>query len=80
MRLPFYGLEPAAAAIKAEFPEVHDEPLRFRDFIRNSRQCKLYDFDRGRWLTYDDAMTWLAAASPDDLVRRDRFTKGTLVK
>ena len=51
MRIPFYGLEPAAAAIKAEFPDtIHDEKLRFRDFMRNSRQCKLYDFERGRWM------------------------------
>ena len=58
MRLPFYGLEPAAEAIKAEFPDVvHDEKLRFRDFVANSRQCKLYDFEAGRWMTYDEAMS-----------------------
>ena len=72
MRIPFYGLEPAAAAIKAEFPDtIHDEKLRFRDFMRNSRQCKLYDFERGRWFTYDQAMTWLAAARPERRVPRD---------
>ena len=54
MRLPFYGLEPAAEAIKAEFPDaVHDEKLRFRDFVANSRQCKLYDFEAGRWMVTD---------------------------
>jgi omega-6 fatty acid desaturase (delta-12 desaturase) len=53
VRIPFYGLEPAAAAIAEAFPgTVHDEPLRFRDFVRNSRRCKLYDFDRGVWTTY----------------------------
>ena len=48
MRIPMYNLELAADAIKAEFPDtVHDEPLRFRDFVANTRQCKLYDFDAG---------------------------------
>ncbi len=82
MRIPFYGLEPAAEAIKAEFPGIiHDEKLRFRDFMHNSRQCKLYDFDKGRWMTYDQAMTWLAAASPEELdsLAGSRFSKGTLV-
>lgn len=56
MRIPMYKLEVAADAIKAAYPDtVHDEPLRFRDFVRNTRQCKLYDFDEGRWLTYAEA-------------------------
>ena len=53
MRIPMYNLELATAAIEEAFPgTVHDEPLRFRDFIANTRQCQLYDFDEGRWLTY----------------------------
>jgi omega-6 fatty acid desaturase (delta-12 desaturase) len=56
MRIPMYNLELAADAIRDEYPDVvHDQPLRFRDFVRNSRACKLYDFDEGRWLTYTDA-------------------------
>lgn len=56
MRIPMYNLELAADAIKAAYPDtVHDEPLRFRDFVRNTRQCKLYDFDAGEWLTYQQA-------------------------
>jgi omega-6 fatty acid desaturase (delta-12 desaturase) len=81
MRIPFYGLEPAAAAIKEAFPDaIHDEPLRFRDFVRNSRACKLYDFDRGQWMTYEEAMTWLVAAPVDDAGSRGRLTKGTMVR
>lgn len=80
MRIPFYGLEPAAAAIKAHHPEVHDEKLRFRDFMANSRQCKLYDFEAGRWLTYDQAMTALVARTAGPTEARQRFTKGTLVR
>jgi omega-6 fatty acid desaturase (delta-12 desaturase) len=53
MRVPMYHLEEAAAAIEAAFPgSVVDQPMRFRDFVANSRACKLYDFDAGRWLTY----------------------------
>jgi len=53
MRIPMYNLEMAAAAIEKVYPDVvHDAPLRFRDFRRNTRACKLYDFDEGRWLTY----------------------------
>jgi len=81
MRIPFYGLEPAAAAIKEAYPDaIHDEPLRFRDFVRNSRACKLYDFDRGQWMTYHDAMTWLVAAPVDEAGSRGRLTKGTMVR
>ncbi|MEY2569107.1 MAG: hypothetical protein QOE35_3636 [Actinomycetota bacterium] len=55
-RIPMYNLELAAAAIEEAFPgTVHDEPLRFRDFITNTRQCKLYDFEQGRWFTYREA-------------------------
>lgn len=54
MRIPMYNLELAGDALKAAFPDVvHDEPLRFRDFVANTKQCKLYDFEGGRWLTYD---------------------------
>ena len=57
VRIPMYNLELAADAIREAFPEtVHDERLRFRDFISNSRQCKLYDFEEGRWMTYDEAL------------------------
>ncbi len=56
MRIPMYNLELAADSIKAAYPDVvRDEPLRFVDFVRNSRSCKLYDFDAGNWLTYEDA-------------------------
>ncbi len=62
MRIPMYNLELAANAIKAEYPdEVHEAPLRFRDFVANSRQCKLYDFETGTWMTYAEGEAWLAA-------------------
>jgi len=58
MRIPMYNLERAADAIKAAYPDtVHDKPLRFGNFVDNTRRCKLYDFDRGEWLTYDMALS-----------------------
>jgi hypothetical protein len=46
----------ATDAIKEAFPgTVHDEPLRFMDFVRNTRKCRLYNFDEGRWYTYREA-------------------------
>ncbi|MBI2704747.1 MAG: fatty acid desaturase [Actinobacteria bacterium] len=64
MRIPMYRLELAAEAIKAAYPEtVHDEPLRFRRYIRNTRRCKLYDFDSGVWMTYRQAAARLAAVA-----------------
>ena len=63
MRVPMYHLEEAADAIEAAFPgTVIDKPLRFRDFVANSRACKLYDFDDGRWMTYAEGRRHLTAA------------------
>ena len=67
MRIPMYNLELATDAIKEAFPGVvHDEPLRFRDFMANTRQCKLYDFDEGHWITYAEAMSDRYAGVPSD--------------
>ncbi len=63
VRIPMYNLDVAAAAIEEAFPgTVHRAPMRFRDFVANSRQCKLYDFDAGKWMTYDEASESLQAA------------------
>jgi omega-6 fatty acid desaturase (delta-12 desaturase) len=56
MRIPMYNLEAAAAAIEEAFPgTVRVGKLAFGDFVTSSRQCKLYDFDEGKWLTYAEA-------------------------
>jgi len=61
VRIPMYRLELAADAIKAAYPDtVRDAPLRFRDFVANTRACKLYDFEAGHWMTYRDAHTTAA--------------------
>ena len=52
-RIPFYNLPAAAEAIKEHYREkVHDKPFRFRDYLRATRCCKLYDFDGNVWLDY----------------------------
>ncbi len=70
MRIPMYHLELATDAISEAFPgTIHDDKLRFRDFIRNTRICKLYDFDESRWVSYAEAdrrlTTTASAASPN---------------
>jgi omega-6 fatty acid desaturase (delta-12 desaturase) len=63
MRIPFYELPAACEEIRQAFPDVVvTRRLRLRDFLANTRQCKLYDFDAGRWLTYAEAR---AQADPD---------------
>lgn len=67
MRIPMYNLELAADAIKTAYPDVvHDEPLRFRDFMANTKQCKVYDFDTHEWLSYEQAATRVSEASGSD--------------
>jgi omega-6 fatty acid desaturase (delta-12 desaturase) len=57
VRIPMYNLEMATAAMQDAFPGViHDEPLRYRDFMANTRHCKLYDFDEGHWVSYAEAL------------------------
>jgi omega-6 fatty acid desaturase (delta-12 desaturase) len=52
-RIPFYALNEAAAAIKAEFPDsVHYGKLSLRNYVATTRACKLYDFNEQHWLTY----------------------------
>jgi acyl-lipid omega-6 desaturase (Delta-12 desaturase) len=66
MRIPMYNLEMAADAIKAGYPQtVHDEAMSFRDFIANTRQCKLYNYDEGTWLTYAEAERRLTEPTPE---------------
>jgi omega-6 fatty acid desaturase (delta-12 desaturase) len=53
MRIPFYRLDEAAAAIIAGFPDsVRSEPVSLRKYVRATRICKLYDFEAGCWRPY----------------------------
>jgi acyl-lipid omega-6 desaturase (Delta-12 desaturase) len=52
--IPFYQLPRAAAALRARYGDVlYERPYRLRDYLRTTRRCKLYDFERGVWLAYD---------------------------
>lgn len=55
VRIPCYELPRAAAAIIEAFPDVDHRDFRFRDYLRSTKACKLYDFDEQRWLTYASA-------------------------
>lgn len=55
VRIPMYNLPMAADAIVDNIDEAKRGKLRFRDFVANTRACKLYDFDQGRWYTYSEA-------------------------
>jgi omega-6 fatty acid desaturase (delta-12 desaturase) len=56
MRIPFYGLSTASQAILEHYPDVVVErPLHFRDYLEAVRSCKLFDFEHGVWLTYEQA-------------------------
>jgi omega-6 fatty acid desaturase (delta-12 desaturase) len=51
MRIPFYELPAAARAIKAAYPGVvRERRLSLRHYLRTTKRCKLYDFERGLWL------------------------------
>jgi omega-6 fatty acid desaturase (delta-12 desaturase) len=68
MRIPFYHLREASDAIIETFPGVVEErKLSLRDYLRNTKQCKLYDFDEARWLTYGEAADSLAAREASDV-------------
>lgn len=56
MRIPFYKLDEAAEAIRARFGDVvREKDFSFADYLRTTRDCKLYDFESERWLRYDEA-------------------------
>ncbi len=55
-RIPFYALPRGAEALLREFPDVvRLRPVSWPDYVRTTRRCKLYDFDRQIWMTYAEA-------------------------
>jgi omega-6 fatty acid desaturase (delta-12 desaturase) len=53
VRIPFHELPVAAQAITDAFPDtVRSSRLSLRAYLRTTRRCKLYDFERGAWLPY----------------------------
>jgi hypothetical protein len=41
---------------------VRERRWRMSDYLRTTRACKLFDFDEGRWYTYEEAAEHLAQA------------------
>ncbi|MCP4003869.1 MAG: fatty acid desaturase [bacterium] len=63
MRIPFYHLPEANAAIIAGFGDsVRHRKWSFSDYLRSTRECKLFDFKEGRWHTYGTASDTIAEA------------------
>jgi omega-6 fatty acid desaturase (delta-12 desaturase) len=61
-RIPFHKLPAAAQAIAAAYPEtVRSSTLSLREYSRDAKACKLYDFAAGTWLPYSAAT---AATAP----------------
>ncbi len=55
-RIPFHQLPVAAGAIAEAYPDtVRSSRLSWREYLRATRACKLYDFDTGSWLPYGAA-------------------------
>ena len=62
-RIPFHQLPAASAAIEAAYPStVRTSRLSLRDYLKITRDCKLYDFEAGRWLSYAAAQSSAPAA------------------
>jgi omega-6 fatty acid desaturase (delta-12 desaturase) len=78
MRIPFHQLPAASDAIIEAFPGVVEErKLRWRDYVRNTAQCKLYDFDAGQWLSYHESESYLMTMSDAERERRAERWQGT---
>lgn len=65
VRIPFYGLPRAVEALRERHGDVlRQRPYRIRDYVRTTRACKLFDFDRGIWSDYHGVAARLEAISP----------------
>ncbi len=64
MRIPFYQLPAAVDALREHLgDDLHERKYRYSEYLRATRECKLFDFERGRWYTYGEAMADLAPAT-----------------
>jgi omega-6 fatty acid desaturase (delta-12 desaturase) len=53
MRIPFYNLPQAAAALREHYSEViRERGYSLGEYLRTTRACKLFDFERGVWCDY----------------------------
>jgi omega-6 fatty acid desaturase (delta-12 desaturase) len=76
-RVPFYHLPAAAAALAAHYPNVvRIRRYRLRDYLRTTRRCKLFDFDRGVWVGYDAAQEHPIAEDRGGRRRSSHYSPG----
>lgn len=60
-RIPFYHLPAATDALQRAHGElVERKPYHLRDYLAVTRQCKLFDFERGQWVDYKGRPTTAA--------------------
>lgn len=57
MRIPCYNLVKAGDALANEFPEIKKQKFKFRDYVKNVKACKLYDYENHNWMKYDGSIT-----------------------
>ncbi len=58
MRIPFYGLPAAVDALREHFSDaLRERDYHLADYIRTTRDCKLFDLDAGVWRNYRGAIT-----------------------
>jgi omega-6 fatty acid desaturase (delta-12 desaturase) len=56
MRIPFYQLPAAVDALREHLGDaLHERGFKLSDYLHATRECKLYDFEAGRWFSYADA-------------------------
>jgi omega-6 fatty acid desaturase (delta-12 desaturase) len=51
-RIPLYRLKAAQAALARLVPDIPVVELSFRTYWRSVRECKLFDFERRRWVGF----------------------------
>lgn len=55
--IPLYRLRPAQALLRAAYPQVRALTLTPRAFVRQTRACKLFDYQRRQWVDFDGTPT-----------------------
>jgi omega-6 fatty acid desaturase (delta-12 desaturase) len=55
MRIPFYGLPAATDALREHYPDVvRERDYKLSEYVRTTKHCKLFDFEKGEWQGYPD--------------------------
>ncbi len=50
MRIPFYYLPKAMTSLRERYSSyIIEHPFKLREYLSTTRQCKMFDFELGRW-------------------------------